>query len=97
MKQITDILFDETGDLAVSGGDLLTGDATMQHQADLLSAFEGEYKQFPTTGVGLSNFLNDEDTREMGRKIRMQFDRDGIQINTMTVTGGLVNIKAIYR
>ncbi len=94
---MTDILFDETDDLAVIGGDMAIGEATLQHQADLLSAQEGEYKQSPVTGVGLSNFLNDEDPREMIRKIRLQFAQDGIQIDSLSFSEGIANIKGTYK
>lgn len=96
MAEVTDILFDETDDLACIVGDLVIGDATWQHQGDLLYAHEGEYKQSPTMGVGLSDFLNDEDPREMLRKIRIQFDRDDIAINTLAYNTEL-EINAAYK
>lgn len=99
MSELTDILCDDNGDLVCSGGDLVLGASTLQHQADLLEASEGEYKQSPTTGVGLSSFLNDEDPREMIRKIRMQFDRDGIMISALSYNqvNGTFNIKAAHK
>jgi hypothetical protein len=99
MSELTDILCDETGDLLCSAGDLATGVSTLQHQADLLEASEGEYKQSPTTGIGISNFLNDEDPREMIRKIRMQFDGDGILISSLSYNqvNGSFNIKAAHK
>jgi len=85
MAIVTDILFDpDTGDLACKDGDFVVGDSTFRHQADLLEAAEGEYKQYPTVGVGLNEFLNDENPAEMLRKIRIQFVRDGLNITELS-------------
>ena len=85
MAIVTDILFDpDTGDLACKDGDFVVGDSTFHHQADLLEAAEGEYKQYPTVGVGLTEFLNDENPAEMLRKIRIQFVRDGLNITELS-------------
>jgi hypothetical protein len=96
MTVVTDILIDTvTEDLACDGGDFVIGDSTQQHEMDLLTANEGEYKQYPATGVGIDGFLNDEDKTEMIRKIRLQFTRDGMKVEKIT-TGSGINIKAQY-
>jgi hypothetical protein len=93
----TDILFDpETNDLACKGGDFVIGESTRQHQTDLLHANEGEYKQFPTTGVGIDGFLNDSDNTEMIRKIRRQFTLDEMSVTKITIGSG-ININASYK
>lgn len=81
MAEVTDILCGEDGELMCQAGDFIVGAATIQHQADLLCAVEGEYKQFPTTGVGLSGFLNDDDHRALIRKIRLQFTADKMLVS----------------
>jgi hypothetical protein len=95
MAEVIDILCDDDGDVACQLGDMVLGDATYQHQADLIEANEGVYKQFPTTGVGLDEFLNSEDTAEMLRKIRIQFVKDGMQVSKVAYTTTL-EIKANY-
>jgi len=96
MTEVIDILFDtENGDLACKDGDFVLGDSTLQHQGDLLDAGEGEYKQSPTVGVALRDFLNDEDPTEMLRKIRMQFTRDGLNISELS-SGSQLKIRARY-
>ncbi len=93
----TDILIDTvTNDMASKDGDFVIGDSTRQHQVDLLVASEGQYKQFPTTGVGIEFFLLDEDKTDMIRKIRSQFTRDGMSVLKVTVMGG-ININAQYK
>ena len=97
MAIATDILYDqETGDIACKNGEFVSGDSTLQHQADLLEAGEGEYKQSPTVGVGLQGFLNDGDPAEMLRKIRIQFVGDGLNISQLEPSGPLT-IKANYQ
>ncbi len=97
MTVVTDILYDQlSGDIACKNGDFVIGDSTLQHQADLLEAAEGEYKQSPTVGVGLQGFLNDEDPSEMVRKIRIQFVGDGLNISQLKMTDPM-NIKASYQ
>jgi len=84
-----------TGDLACKAGDFVLGDATLQHQGDLLESGEGEYKQSATVGVGLRNFINEEDPTDMLRKIRMQFIRDGLSISELR-SGTQLKIRAKY-
>lgn len=74
---------------------MVIGDATLQHQADIISACEGEYKQFPTTGVGISGFLNDEDHRAMLRKIRLQLTADRMIVSSVTYND-VLRVKAKY-
>ena len=96
MAEVKDILCDEDGEIACVHGDLFIGESTVQHQADLLEANEGEYKQNPTTGIGLRNFLDDEDPREMLRKIRIQFTKDNMEVTKLTFATDLI-VKASYR
>jgi hypothetical protein len=96
MPEVTDILFDANGDVLCKHGDLVCEDATYQHQEDLLWEKEGERKQFPATGVGLENFLLDEDPGLMLRKIRMQFVADGMKITELNFLNNL-KIRASYQ
>ena len=96
--EVIDILCDrETGDIACQNGDFAIGDATIQHQGDLLSAAEGEYKQSPTVGVGIQEFLNDEGPAMMLRKIREQFVNDGMTVSELALLESGLTIKANYK
>lgn len=96
MAEVKDIMCEETGELACVGGDLVIGGSTVQHQADLLSMCEGEAKQWPTAGVGITGFLNDEDPLAMIRKIRMQLQQDGMSVRSVKYDG-VVMIDAAYK
>ena len=98
MIEVIDILFDETGDVACKNGDLVNDDATFQHQKDLLAASEGEYKFDPLVGVGLFEFLDDEDPSQMLRKVRMQFGKDGMNVRIARINNkGKMEIDAKYQ
>ena len=98
MAEMTDILVDDsTGDLLDYEGDLVLGDATLQHQQDLLVSVEGDFKQDPITGVGAINYVDDEGPSQFLRKIRIQFTRDGMIVSKCNIdTAGKLNIQADY-
>ncbi len=78
-----DILIDETGDLGISGGDLLIGFSDLQHQEHLLVAQKGMYKQNPDVGVGMETFLRDSEIEDMIDEVRAEFIKDGMTINKL--------------
>jgi hypothetical protein len=97
MAQTNDILMHEFGDVLCMGGDFAIGDATLQHQKDLLDACKGEYKESPTVGVGIYEFLNSEDPSDMIREIKDQFLKDGMEVNLIKATAEGLNINAQYK
>ncbi|MDD2965538.1 MAG: hypothetical protein PHU33_16465 [Bacteroidales bacterium] len=86
MSEQTDFLLDETGDLANQDGDLVVGDASIQLQKDLIQAGEGEYKQNPTTGIGIYTFIDDEGPENLLKKIRSQLAGDNCNVKKSIVT-----------
>ncbi|MEI6061944.1 MAG: hypothetical protein WCR72_14675 [Bacteroidota bacterium] len=90
-----DILLDDNYDLLVRDGDLVTDDVLIQQQALLLATGESEWKQSPIVGVGMDYFILDESEREALRKIRQQFQSDGLQVLTLKkATGGNLTIQS---
>ncbi|MGI6341373.1 MAG: hypothetical protein ACOXZ9_10710 [Bacteroidales bacterium] len=96
MKERNDILLNDEYDLDVSNGDFICGDALNQRQALLLGTAEGEWKQSPIAGVGLWNYLLDEDYAEVLKKIREQFKADGFVVSSLIIEGNEIKIKANY-
>ena len=95
MAEVTDILIDhETGDLAARNGDLMIGESTRQHQASLMFACEGDYKQTPLAGIGAINFLDDEGPENFMRRIRQQFTQDGMAVTRLYLddSGKLITV-----
>jgi hypothetical protein len=96
---MTDFLFDPvTGDLRISGGDLVVGDATENHQYDIVTAQKGHYKNNPKRGVGVQNYVNDTGLMPgLTSTIRGELIADGQTVESVTVEpGGRVNINAHY-
>ena len=91
-----DILLDEEFDLKVKGGDFVIGESTQQHQQCLLLAEKGSYKQYPAVGVGIATFLKDEDPGDLLREIRIQFSKDGMNVDKLGFENGKLRIDASY-
>lgn len=91
-----DLLVDSNNDLQIVNGDLLIGKSDGQHQKFLLMLEPGSVKEFPSVGVGITNFLESEDDGEMIAEIRKQFTGDGLAINKVLVENGKIAIDANY-
>lgn len=96
MANTNDILMAQSGDALCVDGDFAVGDASLEHQKDLLYANKGEYKQNPIKGVGIFDFMNAEDQGLMLREIRSQFTKDGMTVDSININDG-INIKAHYK
>jgi len=83
-------------DLLIENGDLVVGESTHQHQDLLLLADKGEFKQFPTVGVGILRYLETYDTNDLAREIRTEFNRDGMTVSEIKFDGSKIDIKANY-
>jgi sigma54-dependent transcription regulator len=92
-------LRDAQGNLLIKDGAFVVGEITLQHQAILLKMMPGDSKQYPTTGVGLTQFiLDDVGAGEIKKKIRKEFEDDGMQIKSIKSSGDLVtSVDAFYK
>lgn len=88
----------ETGDLAVIGGTLTVGKTKAQNQAFILRAGKGEFKEYPTLGVGIADILGDDDLTGWKREIALQMEADGMKVNrvSINVNDNTVAIDADY-
>lgn len=95
---VFDILRDSTGDLKIKDGDFVIGESTTQHQTDILLSQKGDFKQWPTLGVGLFNFLlGDDSVDEFKQVVQAEFENDGMEINSLNIKpDGKYNIDANY-
>ena len=96
MVSPTDILLSDAGELLMVDGDFVTGDATKQNQKLLLVSQKGEWKESPLTGVGINNWLKDENQGGLKAEIKQQFKADGMKINSLIVNGETIKIDATY-
>jgi hypothetical protein len=92
------ILLDRDGELLVQNGSVAVGDITGQNQNFILLAAEGEFKESPTKGVGIYNFLEDDSPENLVRKIQSQFFSEGLKIGRLRVQmPAKIDIDAQYR
>lgn len=99
MAEVFDYLEDTAGDLIIREGDFSLGESTSQHQKDLLISDKGQYKAFPTVGVGIEGWLNDDvNFAELERIVVGEFENDGMrvgQINIREIENAVINAEYI--
>lgn len=81
----------------VQGGSLAVGDILRQNQALLLMLHQGELKERPAVGVGISDMLLDNDPILWRTMIREQLEMDGQNVQGIVITKKAIEINAIYR
>ncbi len=93
-----DFLLDDNGDLKIVNGHFVIGDCSAQNQKSLLLATEGEIRSSPLSGVGIFNFLQDEDLDGLQLKARRQFEMDGARFKKLVFEGdGKMKLDASYK
>lgn len=96
-KQMIDISLDDIEDLEIVGGDFIMRESTGQHQRQLILNNNGDFKQYPASGVGAFNYLDDENYQELTRKITTEFVRDGMDVRGIRIAGsGTIRSNAYY-
>jgi hypothetical protein len=85
-------------DFVIADGDFMVAESTAQNQALLLVTNAGEWRESPTTGVGLSQFLNDEtDGAALAAAVKTAFEQDGMLVNRVFATNNqTIQVDANY-
>lgn len=108
MGKGTGILLDPvTGDLQMAvqrdaaglvAQGLEIGVTTFQNQALILQASKGEFKEYPTLGVGISDILGDNEATGWKREIALQLEADGMKVKAvdLDVKNNKLTIDAKY-
>lgn len=79
---MSDILVNKEGDLEIQNGDFVTGDPQQQDIQHILLAEKGQFRQFPTLGVGVRKRLNGPfSVEELRRDVRINLESDGFKVN----------------
>ena len=78
----------------VSG--MIIGDVLHQNQAIILSMRNGDLKENPSIGVGLSDLLLDHNMLSIRSEIRQQLELDGQTVNSVMVSKSSIAIDAKY-
>lgn len=93
----TDLLLDDTEDLKITDDDFVIGESTKQHQQLLLLCAKGEFKESPTSTVGVVNYLESENTNELLGEINKCFTEDGMTLNKLSIEDSKILIDASYK
>jgi len=83
-------------DLMVKDGDLAIGISDTQHVNLLLSTNKGDWKQTPTAGVGITNYLETHNDGSLSREIQTQLSADGAKISRIAVKLPNIEIESDY-
>ncbi|MCR4604196.1 MAG: hypothetical protein K5683_11805 [Prevotella sp.] len=94
---MTDIALTPDLDMMVADGDLVTEENLKQAQQLLLVTNKGEWKQHPTAGVGVANYLETASAGELSREIREQFSRDGMKVSSVKISGTTLEVEATWK
>lgn len=92
----TDIILDDSFIPVVKNGDLVAGESTRQHQKILLLTHKGELRESPLRGVGLRDFINEEDNGGLRIEIKREFESDGMAVKSIKARDAKINVEALY-
>jgi len=71
-------------DLQIKNGDFVVDECTNQNVQILIMAEKGEFKQSPTVGVGIVNYIEeDKSGDELAAEIQSEVENDGATIVKM--------------
>ena len=88
------LLTQDTFDVIIKNGTLQTGDTNEQNAQIIILAEQGEFKEHPLLGVGLTKFLKSVGReREIVRAIRIQLALDGIKNPEISFNEGKLQIQ----
>ena len=94
---MNDIALTSELELKVINGDLAVEENLNQAQQLLLGTNKGEWKQNPTMGVGVVNYLETASVNQLSREIREQFSRDGMRVNSVKIIGTKLDVEAEWK
>lgn len=79
------LLTNPDGDLSFKNGDLNIGFSDDQHIYDIIQDNPGDWKENPTVGVGVIQYVNSKDTYKLFQEINSQLIDDGYTIDELIV------------
>jgi hypothetical protein len=92
-----DLALDTNEDLLLTSGDFTARESTAQHQQQLLLNGKGEFKESPTTGVGVLTYSDDEHLENVARAVSIAFTQDGMDVEGVRISkGGILESTADY-
>lgn len=87
MSVYKDFLLASSGDLEIINGDLKIGKSDQQHVEDIIESYAGWWKEYPTLGVGVQNYLNSNgNNQQLARNIIVQLVSDGYVVSNPEIS-----------
>lgn len=80
----------------IKNGSLVVGDTTAQNQQLLLLSNKGDIKEYPLSGIGVQNYIEDNRTEELAAEIRKEFTQDGMKVKSIKIDLPSIEIDAVY-
>lgn len=93
---MNDILLDNNYDIHIVNGDLDIGLSDSQQAQLLLQSSPGEWKESPTHGVGVAQYLEHHDKGQLARRIQTELTADGMRVNRININNSNIHIDAAY-
>lgn len=84
------------GDIDLSTDDIQTDISDGWHKRDIIISKPGEIIEAPTLGVGVFNFLNDENPENLLRSVRQNFTKDGLKVVKLSYINGVLTEESYY-
>jgi hypothetical protein len=87
MAKRTDILLDENGNYRVENGDFVVGESDDQHVELLLVSTKGSFREYPTLGTGIVNWVKKQniDLNGLEREIKVNLQADGYKAGNLNI------------
>lgn len=81
-----DVQFDETGDIIIEGSDFVLAVSDNEHIRDTLDATPGTWKENPTDGVAILDYLGSSgEEQSLQRIAKIHLKNDGYTVTVPTV------------
>lgn len=80
----------------IKTGSLAIGDTTSQNQHLLLLSNKGDIKEYPLSGVGVQNYLENHSSEDLAAEIRKEFTQDGMKVKSIKIDLPSIEIDAVY-
>lgn len=93
---VKDFNIDQNNDLIFLNGDIDIDYSDNQHIQDIVYSFQGYWKQNPTCGVGIQQYLNSAGMQQkIKNDIKLQLENDNYTVDSISIeTDGAIKIDA---
>ncbi len=77
-------------------GEIVLQETTPQDQWNLLAHQPGEFKQYPTMGIGIDDIANDHELANWRRTVQNQMEKVGMTVSRLVIDENKFELIAKY-